>query len=151
MIKRLSGMILACLFAVIAAPSDVDASINSITKQVTFAQFSTAATTNNVELYKCPNDCSVHQVVMIRDVDFAGGAISAYTVSVGKTAATTKYQSATDVFTGVSNGTTNAIVTTGPGAEAAGASIRAYATSTTANLDAATAGKLTFKIYVSAL
>ncbi len=142
---------LAMLVVTSLAPRPAHAVENWVTKVVTFAEFSTASTTNTYTLYTTRANESISRVVMIRDVDFAGGSISAYTVSVGKSGAVTKYQSATDVFTGVSNGYTNAIITTGPGVEIAGVAIIATATSTSANLSAATAGRLTFKILVSNL
>jgi hypothetical protein len=129
---------------------------NCIKVPVRYSQFDAEATTDTVTLYTTRASEVIDLVVMQRDTDFAGivdagPSITAYTVSVGKSGAVAKYQSATDVFTGVSNGYTNAIVSSGTGAEAAGVAIIATATSTSANLNIATAGQLTFWICTTTL
>lgn len=122
-----------------------------VVKVVPYSKFDAGATTDTFTLYTTHGFESIQCVIMRRDVDFSGGAISAYTISVGKSGSVTKYQSATNVFTGATTGDTNSTVTTGPGAEADGTAIIATATSTTANVSAATAGQVTFWILVSSL
>jgi hypothetical protein len=115
---------------------------------VKYSQFEAASTTDTVVLYTTKKFETIERIVMRRDVDFAGGSLTTYTISVGKSGAVTKYQAAIDVFTGVSNGNTNSIVTTGPGVEPANTEIIATATGSH-NLSTATAGQVTFFILVS--
>lgn len=148
------GAVLA--IASIFAPPSADAAEERKTFVLTSGMCSTAGTSKAVTIYKGSTDYTVGRVTMIRDTDFAGivdagPSITAYTIEVGKAGNTTKYQAATDVFTGVSNGTANGIVNTGPGIEAAGTALIATCRSTSANLNVATAGRVTFKIDVSPL
>ena len=151
MFNRFAVVLLAAfVFALGGDVRPAHAGGNWIKKVVPYTQFEAVATTDTVVLYTTRAFESIDAVVMRRDVDFAGGSITSYTVSVGKSGATSKYQSATDVFTGVSNGNTNSIVTAGRGVEASGVSIIATAVASH-NLSTATAGGLTFFIFVSTI
>lgn len=145
-----AAVAVALLVAVTLPPTRAHAVANWRTVVVNYSAFDAEDTTDTVVLYTTKNNEVIHQVVMIRDTDFSGGSISSYTVAVGKSGATDKYQTATDVFTGVSNGYTNAISTVGPGVEVAGVAIIATAVASH-NCSTATAGKLIFKILVSNL
>lgn len=149
--RKLKAVVLAAWFlALCLAPPPAHAgAANWVKVSVLYSHFDAAATTDTVTLYTTRGHQQIHQVVMRRDTDFAGGSITTYTVSVGKSGATSKYLPATDVFTGVSNGDTNAIVGQGAGSEADGTALIATATASH-NCSTATAGKLTFYILVSA-
>ena len=128
------------------------ASLVWIKKTVNATAFSKAATTSDpVLLHTVKGNEFVHQVILNRVTDFSGGAVSAATVIVGKSGTTNKYLSATDVFTGVSNGMANAVVGTTGGVEVAGTAINAIVVTTTANCDALTAGQLEFWLLVSGM
>ncbi len=106
------------------------------------AQLSAAATTNDIELFSLPAGGVIHEVRTKHSVAFAGGAISAYTISSGITANLVKYASAFDVFQAVAGDTMQ--LSSGPHTENADSatSVRVAAVSTGANLDAATAGSV---------
>jgi len=120
----------------------------------TYADFATAALTNNVEIYSLAAKQVLHQAITHHTVSFAGGAIATYTLSVGDLAnSATRYSSAFNVkqapgATVRSNGSIAV-----PYAEdfTAVHSVRAFATSTVANLNAATAGSVDFYLLVSDL
>ena len=123
-----------------------------IKKRFTFAAVSAASTTGTaVTLHTTRGNECIHRVIVNRITDFAGGAVSAATVIIGKSGSTNKYLTATDVFTGVSNGMANAVVGTTAGVEVAGVSLIATVVTTTANADALTAGELEVFIEVSSL
>lgn len=153
-VLRVFRVILAALFAFapFLAPRPAHAgALNWVKKTITYAQFDAAATTDTVEVYKTKAREKIHAVVMVRDTDFAGTSITAYSVSIGKSGAVEKYLPNTDVFTGVSNGDANSIVAASNSVEASGVSVIATATSVGANLSAGTAGKITVLILVSTL
>ena len=149
MIRRFLTAPLAALILCLAVPQSADATVNYTKVSKPYTAWSAASTTGTATLYTTRQAEVFWKVVMVRDTDFAGGAVSAATVSVGKSGSTTKYQAATDVFTGVSNGWTNAIHNITGGGEAAGTAITATLLTTGADTDALTAGKLTFYIYHS--
>jgi len=111
---------------------------------VGYADLAAASTTNDVELFTLPAAGVVHAVKMKHSTAFEGGAISAYTVSVGIEGTLAKYAAAFDVFQAVDN-TTFAVSDAELAGEShvpAGTSVRAAATATGADLDAATAGSV---------
>lgn len=110
---------------------------------VTYAQLATAGLTNDIQLFILPGAGIIERTMIKHSVAFAGGAISAYTISIGIAANLVKYAAAFNIFQAVADGTFQ--LTSTAGCEtfaAAGTSIRVKATSTTANLDAATAGSV---------
>lgn len=113
----------------------------------TYTDFSAAATTNNIEIYSLPAGAIIHAVIVRTTTPFTGGAISAYTLSVGITGTATKYSAAADVFTGTQEDQlASALI---PESWTAATSIKGFATSTTANLSAATAGAVSIYLLVS--
>ena len=150
MFAKISRLILACAVAALSlvTPGDAQAAGGWRKVVVKYSQFDAADTTDTVTLYTTKRFETIERIVMRRDVDFSGGSLTTYTISVGKAGAVTKYQAAIDVFTGVSNGDTNSIVTTGPGVEPSATAIIATATGSH-NLSTATAGQVTFFILVS--
>lgn len=118
----------------------------------TYSDLAAASTTNNIEVYSLPASSVIHNVVVKHTVAFAGGGISAYTVSVGITSTLDKYALAFNVFQAVA-ATTLALALL-PGMENIGGSatsIRLAATSTSANLNAATQGSVDVWLLVSTL
>lgn len=65
---------------------------------VTYAQLAAAALTNSITLLELPAGGIIHAVKIKHSVAFTGGAISAYSVSVGIAGNTAKYASLFDVF-----------------------------------------------------
>jgi hypothetical protein len=110
----------------------------------TYANFSAAATTNDIELFSLPAGGVIHAVKIKHSTAFAGTSITAYTISVGITGTLAKYATAYNVFQAVAPATfqIGAVPSIGIGSEnhTTAVSIRAAATSTGANLSAATAG-----------
>jgi len=109
-----------------------------------FADFSTAATTLDLEGLLLGAGGAIHAVKVKHSEAFAGGAISAYTIKVGIVGSLGKYSTAFDVFQAVGDtvlqGTFDqAFAETHA---AGGTSVRIGATSTGADLDAATAGSV---------
>ena len=115
----------------------------------TFTDLSTAATTNNIEVYSLPAAGVIHAVKVKHSTLFSGGAISDYKVSVGITGNLTKYAPDFDVDTAVS--ATNFLISDVVGSEDHGSvtSIRLAATSAGANLNAATQGSVDVWILTS--
>ena len=111
-------------------------------KTVRYSQLSAAATTLDLDVFVADQDYVIRQPILNNVVDFAGGAVSAFTLSFGKDGAETGLVGATNMFTGASNGRANATM----GADGVdlllrkGEKLQVKATSTTANLDALTAG-----------
>lgn len=60
--------------------------------------FSAAALTNQVPLFQLDKKCILHGIRIKHSVSFAGGGISAYTVSVGDISNAARFASAFDVF-----------------------------------------------------
>lgn len=121
---------------------------------VAYGDFSTAGTTNNITLFTLPASTLIHCVVIKHTTAFSGGAISAYTLSVGITGTLAKYIAAFDVFQSVAAtafGVTGAAIGAGMESFSAGVAIKVAATSTTANLDAATAGAADIYVLTSKL
>ena len=117
----------------------------------TFAELAAAATTNDVELFSLAAGGVVHAVRIKQSVAFAGGTISAYTLSVGIGGDLAKYASAFDVFQAV--GATVFQLSDGPFSENADAatSVRLAAIATGDDLDNASAGSVDVDVLTSAV
>lgn len=100
----------------------------------------TAATTNSITLFTLAAAGTIHAVKIKHSTAFGGGAITAYTLSVGIAGTLAKYASAFDVFQAVSNTAMQTTGVTGAENNGAGTAILLTATSTTANLNASTVG-----------
>lgn len=101
-----------------------------------------AATTNDIQLFSLPTKGIIHGVVISQSASFTGGAISAYTLSVGIAADLVKYAGAFDVFQAPGAGvgqTTNVMDFEN---KTSATSIRLAAISTGANLDQSTTGSV---------
>jgi hypothetical protein len=107
---------------------------------LTFGSFSTAATTNSIALFNLPPAAILHGVKIQHSVAFAGGGITAYTVSVGDVGNATLYASAFNVFQAA--GATIYQLSSDFGGESLVAATQLYATATSTggNLSTATAG-----------
>lgn len=102
--------------------------------------FAAAALTNNVNLFTLAAGQVIQGIKIKHSVSFSGGAIASYTVSVGVSGNNAKYASAFDVFQAVAAGAYE--LSSNFGGEAGATQITATATSTGANLNAATAGSV---------
>jgi len=118
---------------------------------VTYAQLAAGALTNDIQLFSLPARGTVHAVVIKHSASFTGGMIATYTLSVGIAGTLAKYASAFNVFQ--APGDTVLQSSGGAFTENAGAaiSVRVAATSTGANLNAATAGSATIWVLSSTL
>lgn len=126
-------------------------SFNIVKKTLTYADFAAEATSATAVSYTTRQNETVLYQILVVDTDFAGGAVSACTASLGKSGAATKYMNATDVFTGAANGVANATVGTVHGVEPAGTELLVTLATTDADTDALTAGQLTVYTAVSAM
>lgn len=118
---------------------------------LTYADFATAATTNTIDLgFTLPANGILHMITGQIVTNFSGGAISAYSLKVGITGETDKYLHDQSVFTGA-----DVPLTTTFGGEIESTTtttaLKITATSTGANLSAATAGEISYWIYYSTL
>lgn len=107
---------------------------------VSYTAFSTAATMNSIALFTLPAGGVIHGIKIKHSTAFAGTSITAYTVSVGISGTVAKYASAFNVFQTVSS---TAFQLSGDFVEendGATTGVLITATSTGANLSAATAG-----------
>lgn len=113
---------------------------------ISHTELQAAATTNDIQLLSLPAKGVIHAVIIKHNTAFSGGAISAYTVSVGISGNLTKYASAFNVFQ--ATGDTVAQSTNVLDVENFGSatSIRISATSVGANLNASTAGSVTISV-----
>ena len=104
-----------------------------------YADFSTAGTTNSIALFTLPPGGVIHNTKIKHSVAFSGTSISAYTVQVGISGTLNKYSGSTafNVFQAVANTTFGLYANLGSENHAAGTSILVTATSTGANLNAA--------------
>ena len=116
-----------------------------------YSDFSTAGLTNDIEVYSLPAGYAIHACVIKQSVAFAGGAISDYDISVGIVGTLAKYCAAHDVDSAVTATNFTSATTFGIESFTAATSIRGAATSVGANLNAATAGSVTFYLLVSKL
>ncbi len=118
----------------------------------TFSDFAVAATSNDIELFSLPLKTVIHRVVIKHTLNFGGGGITSYTVSVGLVGDLVKYSPAFDVFTVASN--TNFLLTNTTNMENFGAatSIRINAiTDFDKNLDVVTQGSVDVYVLQSVL
>jgi hypothetical protein len=113
---------------------------------ISHADLATGATTNTVAIYSLPANSTILSAWTKVTANFTGGSISAYTLSVGSSAA--NLLNTFSAFTGTPLSTSCAF-NDGLGAyntfvksTSAATTINIYATSTGANLDAATAGSV---------
>lgn len=121
---------------------------------VLYSDLTTAGTTNNITLLTLPLKTMIHHVAIKHSVAFTGGIISAYTLSVGITGTLAKYLAAFDVFQAVAATTFSASAATIKAdleSFGGGIAIKVAAVSTTANLDAATAGSADIWVQTSLL
>ena len=132
---------------------DVSASPQWKKFTVTYATFSAASTTGQKAIYTLPAGAVVHATKIRQITPFTGGAISAYTISLGTVASAALLAAASNVFDAAS--ATNFDLAEVPTSEilslshSAAATVYAKATSTGANLNAATAGKAELWLLVS--
>jgi hypothetical protein len=138
-------------FTLAASPLLPDAIPAWFRVRVTYDELSTAATTNNIELYELPAGGVIHAVMMKTSAAFTGGSISAYTLSVGITGTLNKYAAAFNVFQAVAATTFQLSTTQGAESFTAATSIKIAATSTSDDLDAATAGSVDVYLLMSQL
>lgn len=119
----------------------------------TFSDFSTAATGNNIEIFRLPAAAHIMDVFWRTTASFKGTGITSYTLSVGNAATLNKYMLASSASLATSRlaatfkGT--ALTTAGKTnveSFTAVATIKARAISTGANLSAADAGSVDFYI-----
>lgn len=115
----------------------------------TYSTFATAATTNTVALFQLPSAAIIHGVKIVPTTAFTGGGISAYTVSVGDGTTPTLYASAFNVFQAPGANVYQLSSDFGGESLIAATQIYATATSTGANLNAATAGSVSIFAYLS--
>ena len=111
---------------------------------VGFADLALDEATKDVELFPLPAGGVVHAVKLKHSEKFEGGAISAYTVSVGIEGDLARYADPFDVFQAVDN-TAFALEDAELAGEthaSGGTMVRAAAEATGADLDAATQGSL---------
>ena len=116
---------------------------------VPYTSLSTAATTNSITLFSLPAAGIIHGVKIKHSTAFSGGSISAYTVSVGISGTLAKYATAYNVFQAVANDTFQLSNTLGSENHASATNILITATSTGANLNAATAGSVDIWVLTS--
>lgn len=121
----------------------------------TFADFTDTDTLNTITLDTLPAGTFVHAVKMKHSAAFTGGAITAYTISVGITGSNTKYLAAKNVFQAPAEANKWCAMSpvadgsTWMEAHLATTTLNATATSTTGNLDAATAGSVDIWVLIS--
>lgn len=102
--------------------------------------FSAVALTNSIPLFQLPGRGIIHGIKIKHEQSFAGGGITAYTVSVGITGTLAKYATAFDVFQ-VASPTAYQLSSNFSGEnDITATQIFATATSTTADLNVATTG-----------
>jgi hypothetical protein len=113
---------------------------------LTYAQFALANTVNTIELFSLPAGHMIDAVKIKHSVKFLGGAISAYVIQVGITGTLGKYSTNFDVFQNVADAarktTQVAVASLADESPSAATSIKVTATSTGANLNAATQGQV---------
>lgn len=108
----------------------------------TYSDFSTAATTNDLELLSLAAKRGPTLIALKHSTAFSGGAVSALTLDVGVTGDLDRYIALFDAFSATSS--TNAVLWSGfdiPDFSST-VSLRIRATSTGANLSALTAGSV---------
>lgn len=115
----------------------------------TFTTFAAAALTNSVALFFLPPSAIIHGIKISPTASFTGGSIATYTVSVGDGATPALYASAFDVHQAPGADVYQLSSNFGGESMVAATQIYATATSTVANLNAATAGAVDIFAYLS--
>lgn len=118
---------------------------------VTYSQLAAAATTNSITLFSLPAKYLIAGVIIKHSTAFSGGSISAYTVSVGITGSLAKYAAAYNVFQAVSSNTAQLSGSFNMEDFSSATNILITATSTGANLNAATAGSVDIWVNTASL
>ena len=114
------------------------------------ADLSAAATTNDIHLFTLGDGEIIEKIRIKHSEPFRGGALTAYTVSVGVPGDLTKYASAFDTFQEVLPRNQLLANVLGGLEENPRASIRAAAVSTGANLSVATQGVVEIAVQTTA-
>lgn len=127
---------------IIIQPSANSPKITKVTK--TFQDFSFAGLANDIEIFSLKAGERLIGMTLFASADFKGGAIATYDISTGIVGNLTKYSPLFDAFAGSGNfqDTDNFYLENWTVAT----SVRAEATTTGANLDAANSGKVDFYI-----
>lgn len=107
-----------------------------------YTDFSAASTSNSITLTSVSSGTVIQGIKIKHSTAFTGGSISAYTVSVGTTGANSLYASAFNVFQAPGNGTFQLSNNFRGEDHANPWDVKATATSTGANLNAATQGSI---------
>lgn len=111
-----------------------------------------AATSNDIELFSLAAKEVIQAVIVKHSAAFAGGTLTAYTVSVGITGEADRYSSAFDVFQAIGD---TVFDQSGPSADVedfgSATSVRIFAESTGDDLDQTTAGSVDVWVLTSAL
>ncbi len=119
----------------------------------TYSDFSTAALTNDIEIYSLPAKSVIQSCIIKHTTLFSGGLIATYTASVGINGNLVKYAATLNVLQAVGNTTFGLGAAIVPTVENFGAatSIRGSVISTVGLLNAATQGSVDFYLLVSTL
>lgn len=108
---------------------------------LSYTTFSTAANTNTLTLFSLPAGAIIHAVKIKHSTPFGGGSIATYTISVGSVAqGTAGYASAFNVFQSTGSRVYQLSSNLAGEDTTSSTAIQVTATSTGANLNAATAG-----------
>lgn len=118
---------------------------------VAYTDLSIANTVNDIQLFSLVAKGIIHSVVLSHTTRFIGGAISAYTISVGVVGNLSKYASAFDVTQNTGDTVTQASSITDIENKTSATSIRVAANSVGANLSAATQGSIDIWVLTSTL
>ena len=102
----------------------------------------TAGTTNDLELFSALTNASIERIVIKHSTAFSGGAISAYTISVGIATDLGRYATAFDVFQTIGDDVKQASLVINVESFSGVSSIRISAVSTSADLDQSVAGSV---------
>jgi hypothetical protein len=117
----------------------------------TYADFSAAALTNEINIYSLPANKYIHDVKLIPTTSFSGGEIGTYTLSVGVDLVPQAYFLAGNVYPGNKLVSTLRTPIVGMQSTSVATDIKMTATSTVANLSSATAGVVDIYLLISTL
>jgi hypothetical protein len=117
----------------------------------TFSTLSTGSTTNSVTLFSLPAKAMIHQVIIKHSAAFSGGAISAYTIAVGDAGNSNRFTTPFDAFQAAGDTTRSITQADDIASFASPTNILLTATSTGANLSAATTGSVDVWVLTSTL
>lgn len=139
----LAGLVDAATHQILADKITLANAVNYWRKYtLAYSAFSTAGLTNSIDLFTLPAGGTILAVKMKHSASFIGGAIATYTISVGITGTLAKYLAAFNVFQATGATVQSHGATIGGESHTASTLIKATATSTGANLSAATAGSV---------